>query len=236
MKLCILFLLLSVIGGIASCDRRTERENIDTIAANFAEPPREARPYVWWHWMFGYVSREGILKDLSWMDRAGIAGFHQFDAGGLGMAKAAEVQYPYFSDGWKEMFRYALHVADSLGMDVTIASAPGWSSTGGRWVTPQYAMKKLEWRSIETDGGGIKVKLPPLYRTVGPYQDFEQLNDRIKVEPCGGDIAVMAVRIPDEDFSACGRVISDTLITFSFDSAVTVRAITLKSFQMGGRP
>ena len=84
--------------------------------------------------MDGNVSQEGIRKDLEWMRRSGIGGVHQFDAGGIDMPRAAKVKLPYLSDGWKDAFRYAVSLADSFGMDVTIASAPGWSSTGGPWV------------------------------------------------------------------------------------------------------
>ena len=48
----------------------------------FENPPKEARPYVWWHWINGNTSKDGIRRDLEWMNRIGIAGFHQFDAGG----------------------------------------------------------------------------------------------------------------------------------------------------------
>ena len=48
----------------------------------FENPPKEARPYVWWHWINGNTSKDGIRKDLEWMNRIGIVGFHQFDAGG----------------------------------------------------------------------------------------------------------------------------------------------------------
>ena len=51
------------------------------IEDNFLEPPRDCHPRVWWHWMNGNISKDGIKKDLEWMDRAGIAGFHNFDAG-----------------------------------------------------------------------------------------------------------------------------------------------------------
>ena len=47
---------------------------------DFRNPPADARPLVWWHWMDGNISKEGIKKDLEWMDRVGIAGFHHFDA------------------------------------------------------------------------------------------------------------------------------------------------------------
>ena len=95
----------------------------------FENPPKEARPYVWWHWLNGNTSKDGIRKDLEWMNRIGIVGFHQFDAGGSMMQSLPPIvpQTPYLSDAWKENFAYAIHLADSMGMEVGIASAPGWS-------------------------------------------------------------------------------------------------------------
>ena len=58
-----------------------------TLDEQFMTPPKEARPLVWWHWMDANVSLDGIRKDIEWMDRAGIGGFHQFDAGGMNMPK-----------------------------------------------------------------------------------------------------------------------------------------------------
>jgi hypothetical protein len=46
----------------------------------FLNPPASARPRVWWHWMNGNISKEGIKLDLEWMHRVGIAGFQNFDA------------------------------------------------------------------------------------------------------------------------------------------------------------
>ena len=68
---------------------------------NFANPPQEARPRVWWHWMDGNVSIDGITKDIDWMERAGIGGFHQFDAGGLGMRPIVDETMPYQSPQWQ---------------------------------------------------------------------------------------------------------------------------------------
>lgn len=210
------------------------------LAKAFTTPAKAARPQVWWHWMDGNVSKEGIRKDIEWMDRAGIGGFHQFDAGGINMPRAAKVRLPYLSDGWKDAFRFALDLADSLEMDVTIASAPGWSSTGGTWVKPEDAIKKLEWRSIDTRGGRISVRLPDLYNVVGPYQDYHTGNDRIKIEPYGKDLYVLAVRLPlsDKSMRALTERIekSGTEITVEFRKPQTIKALTLKSMAMSSRP
>ena len=171
----------------------------DDIISSFQNPSRAARPYVWWHWMDGEVSLDGIRKDLEWMDAVGIAGFHQFDAGGVNMPKAAPFKRPYLSESWKEAFRYAVAKADSLGMEMTVASAPGWSSTGGPWVSPEDAMKKLEWQAVEVQGGKVDIQLPELQKITGPYRDIPRNNEHVNVEPFGYDIAVIAVRLPRDD-------------------------------------
>ena len=59
-----------------------ESEPIDDTdyLENFQNPPDEAHPRVWWHWMNGNVTKDGIRKELEWMNRVGIRGFHNFDA------------------------------------------------------------------------------------------------------------------------------------------------------------
>lgn len=216
------------------------KADTSALVKSFQTPPKDARPQVWWHWMDGNVSKEGIRKDIEWMKRNGIGGFHQFDAGGVNMPRAAKVKLPYLSDGWKDTFRFALNLADSLDMDVTIASAPGWSSTGGTWVKPEDAIKKLEWRSIDTRGGKISVRLPDLYNVVGPYQDYHTDNDRIKIEPYGKDLYVLAVRLPysDKSMNALGAQVSksESTISVEFRKPQTIKSLTLKTMAMGDRP
>ena len=57
----------------------TFAQDTDTLYEQFVSPGREYAPRVWWHWMNGNITREGIRKDLEWMDRSGIGGFHQFN-------------------------------------------------------------------------------------------------------------------------------------------------------------
>lgn len=40
-----------------------------TLDQQFQDPPMEARPRVWWHWMNGNITKDGIAKDLAWMKR-----------------------------------------------------------------------------------------------------------------------------------------------------------------------
>ena len=43
-----------------------------SLEAGFVTPPNSAKPRVWWHWMNGNITKEGIKLDLEWMNRVGI--------------------------------------------------------------------------------------------------------------------------------------------------------------------
>ena len=47
----------------------------DELDRGFKDPPDSAKPRVWWHWLNGNVTKEGITADLEWMKRVGIGGF-----------------------------------------------------------------------------------------------------------------------------------------------------------------
>ena len=120
----------------------------DPLADGFRNPPNAARPRVWWHWMDGNITKEGIKLDLEWLHRVGIGGVTLFDAA-LGGKQVVGKRLVYMTPEWQDAIRYAVQTADSLGLDVTIATSAGWSETGGPWVKPADAMKKLVWS--ETD-------------------------------------------------------------------------------------
>lgn len=155
------------------------------ILANFANPPKEYRPRVWWHWMNGNITEDGIRKDIEWMNEAGIAGFHLFDAG-FDTPQTVQERLPYMSEGWKKAFNLALDLADSLDMEVSITSSPGWSLTGGPWVSRGDAMKKLVWTE-KIIAGGKKLKTP--------------LETPSVIDAFYRDVAVLAVKVPEEDLT-----------------------------------
>lgn len=51
-----------------------------SLEAGFLNPPNAVRPRVWWHWMNGNITKDGIRKDLEWMKRVGVQGMQNFDA------------------------------------------------------------------------------------------------------------------------------------------------------------
>src|SRR3954470_14728730 len=92
----------------------------DPLNKGFENPPSTARPRVWWHWMNGNITQEGIKLDLEWMHRSGIAGFQNFDAA-LQTPQVVDKRLVYMTPEWKDAFKYAVGLGDQLGMEMAIA-------------------------------------------------------------------------------------------------------------------
>ncbi len=192
MKKCLCSALAALLAISAVVSRA---QDLSALREGFSAPPPEARPLVWWHWMNGNITPEGLRKDLDWMHRSGIAGFHVFDAN-FSTPQIVEKRLKYMSPEWKDAFGAMLRQADSLGMEVTVASSPGFSATGGPWVEPRDAMKKLVWREMQLDGGShFEGPLPEPYTVTGQFQNLNRKSKYSWYE----DIAVLAVRQPEAE-------------------------------------
>lgn len=176
----------------------------DPLASGFASPPDSARLRVWWHWMNGNITKDGILKDIQWMHRTGIAGLNAIDAD-LATPQIVEHRLIYMHSNWKDAFAYAARTADQYGLELGIDSSPGWSETAGPWVKPEDGMKKLVWSETLVSGGRRFVgKLPHPPTATGPFQTLP-LNDPLAAVGGGKgptlptyyrDVAVFAVPVP----------------------------------------
>ncbi|MEO6526075.1 MAG: glycosyl hydrolase [Gemmatimonadaceae bacterium] len=109
----------------------------DAWDESFVNPPSTARPHTWWHWMNGNVTADGITRDLEAMARVGVGGVQMFDVG-TGIPKGP---VETLSPEWLRLVRHAISECDRLGLSFTMHNCPGWSSSGGPWVTPDRAMQ-----------------------------------------------------------------------------------------------
>lgn len=170
----------------------------DALAEGFRLPPRAAAPLVWWHWMNGNATQEGVRADLEWMHRVGIGGVQNIDAS---TSTPVLVKRPivYRTPEWRRTFRESVELARGLGMDFDIDSAPGWSLTGGPWVKPSQAMKKLVWSETLVEGGMPfrgRLEQPP--RTTGNFQNIPRkvFGKALKLPEHYADVATVAYRVP----------------------------------------
>src|SRR5437870_9683753 len=143
----------------------------DALERGFKDPPESARPRVWWHWLNGNVTKEGITADLEWMKRVGIAGMQMFD-GSLGVPLFVDKRLVWMTPDWKDAFRHAAAEADRLGLEMAMAASGGWSETAGPWVKPEEAMKKVVWSETRVEGPRrLTGVLPHPPRLNGRFQD-----------------------------------------------------------------
>lgn len=111
----------------------------DSISpALFRSPPREYGPYVWWHWMNGNVTKEGITADLEALAESGIAGATLFDES-CGIEPAGPVRFG--TESFLEHIRHACKESRRLGLKLAIVNSTGWANAGGPWVPPEDSMK-----------------------------------------------------------------------------------------------
>lgn len=185
---------LSIVAFLSSCSSEPSLKRASAeLEAGFENPPQSAKPRVWWHWMNGNITLDGALKDLAWMNRIGIGGFQMFDAA-WDTPQIVDERLDYMSEPWKEVFTTVTAAADSYGMEMAVAGSPGWSETGGPWVRPEQAMKKLVWSETYADSDAISNLVLEQPSTVSGV--YKNLGDPAQ-ERYYRDIAVLAVRLPD---------------------------------------
>jgi hypothetical protein len=168
-KFRIATILLALMALVGAMSGQTPDSSLED---GFKTPPNSAKPRVWWHWMNGNITKEGIKLDLEWMNRVGIGGFQNFDAS-LGTPKLVDKRLVYMTPEWKDAFLFTTKLADQLGLEEAIAGSPGWSESGGPWVKPSQGMKKVVWSETRVEGdkpfSGVLVHPPT---TTGPIQNI----------------------------------------------------------------
>ncbi|MHC4402341.1 MAG: glycosyl hydrolase [Planctomycetota bacterium] len=115
----------------------------------FRTPPPECRPEVYWDWMGGLISKEGITKDIESLARAGVGGVLIMQ---LPDQLAGVVQWPFrdypgkvkcLSDEWFAMMNHAAKETDRMGLRMSFLMCPGWSHCGGPWINAAKSLKVL---------------------------------------------------------------------------------------------
>ena len=117
----------------------------DSLVAGFMNPPDSARPGVYWYFMDGNLSREGMTGDLEAMKAAGL-GHVLFLEVNVGVPRGS---VNFLSDAWQDLFAHAVHESERLGIELMLGSGPGWAGSGGPWVKPGDSMQHLVASKVE---------------------------------------------------------------------------------------
>ena len=164
-------IVLTTIGAKAFCQEENIIPSIpfqsDELSELFLHPSHEARPRCYWYWMNGNITREGILADLEGLAEIGVNGVNYFD---IGLLPAGPVINR--SREWQELVGYAIEEAAKRNIRVSF-NCPGWSGTGGAWITPEWSMQELTWSETVVEGGRkVTTQLPQPPTRLGYYRDI----------------------------------------------------------------
>ena len=143
----------SVAGWTHSMPKSTNEKPSDPdyaeLAGTFCNPFGKVQTGCYWYWMAGNVTCEGVRKDLEAMKRAGIDRAYIGDIGECGN-KPGPVKT--FSPEWEKALATAFETASRLGIEIGLFNSPGWSQSGGPWVKPEMAMRRLVASVTVVDG------------------------------------------------------------------------------------
>ncbi|MDO8539999.1 MAG: glycosyl hydrolase [Opitutaceae bacterium] len=151
------------------------RPSLGAFEDGFRDPPASAKPWTYWFWMNGNITRKGITADLEAMARVGIGGVLIMEvASPQRMAPAGPV--PFFSPAWRELFRHAVAEAGRLGLAINLNNDAGWTGSGGPWVKPEFSMQKVVSTSLPIRGPRrCEETLPQPAAVQGFYRDIKVL-------------------------------------------------------------
>jgi len=170
----------------------------EKLESGFESPADAFKPHIWWHWMNGHVTKEGITRDLEDMKRIGYGGFTIWNTH-EGIPKGP---VEFASEDWWAMLEHTMDEAERLGLEMGIFNGAGWSQTGAPFVTPDKAMQEVAWTEAKVTGPGkVRVKLEVPVAALGIERDMQRdpvINRRYympreHVEGWFRDIAVFAV-------------------------------------------
>lgn len=146
-----LLLLCSALALLTACNSRWK-----SLEEGFRTPPDSIRTAVYWYWLDNYISKEGVIKDLEAMKRVGIT--RAF----IGNQSEGDADGPVklFSDEWWDITHAAMKRAGELDIEIGMFNCPGWSQSGGPWITPGQSMKYVAGQYQEVAGNGSEQIIP----------------------------------------------------------------------------
>ncbi|MCL5279886.1 MAG: glycosyl hydrolase family 43, partial [Planctomycetes bacterium] len=159
---------------------------LSELEKGFTSPPESARPWVYWFWLNGNITREGITADLEAMKRVGIGGvlIMEVDQG------APLGPVAFMSPQWRQLFQHVVAEAQRLGLEVNMNDDAGWNGSGGPWIKPEQSMQKVVWSETSLEGPKrFEGALPRPQAVAGYYRDITVL-----AFPAPGDFRIDKIR------------------------------------------
>ena len=163
-------------------------EGFDKMQKTFIETPKDQPLSVYWYWIDGNISEEGVVKDLQAMKKVGI---NRVQIGMIGEGQGTPTgPVKMFSKKWWKILHTMFKTATQLNIEVGLFNCPGWSQSGGPWVKPEQSMRYLAavndtvqgpikyhstLPSLGKDGQDVKVLAYPLVKSPVTFTTNQQI-------------------------------------------------------------
>jgi hypothetical protein len=167
------------------------------LEKTFRHPGDEVQTSIYWYWMSGNISKEGVVKDLESMKKAGI---NRAFIGNIDLPETAPGKIKFLSEDWWDILHTALRTATRLNIEIGIFNSPGWSQSGGPWIRPEQSMRYLACSETNVVGGQRIVTT------------LKKPNEKFQ------DVRTIAFPVPKDYFTG----ISSTEINIPLDSVITI--------------
>jgi hypothetical protein len=148
----------------------------DQLKQLFQHPPEAAKPWVFWYWMYGAVTKAGVTADLQAMKDAGIAGAYLMPIKSSGTPPLIPNPVPQLTPQWWDMVKFSMQEADRIGVKLAMHDCDGFALAGGPWITPELSMQKVVTSRVMVTGGkryNDTLPTPTHYKDY--YKDIEVL-------------------------------------------------------------
>ena len=177
------------------------------LSAPFARPPASARPWVYWFWNNGNVTKAGITADLEAMQRAGIGGVIIMDV--VERFAPPPGSADFMNAEWQELFHFAVAEAHRLGIEINMTNGPGWCGSSGPWITPEFSMQMLVASNLSVEGPTNLSFILPRPAVGGP-RGQDSFGSKVEYGEFYRDIAVLGVPVTTNGVVAPGAVLNLT--------------------------
>lgn len=251
-KANIAILLLLVI-LIASCEKgRVEsmtNEEYTDIKDGFESPPDSTKPGIYYYFISGHISKEGITKDLEAMRDVGIGEVFIGDIfyappinDRFGLSRDTPMgNTPSLSEKWWECMRHAISEGSRLGVNISFFNSPGWSQSGGPWVKEEEAMRYLAYSETVVSGGKdlvLNLEKPKEFFqdvTVLAYPVYDGDRAKAKVKTINCEASSVKNLVDRDKSTVCvfnNKAKEAIILDVFFDKKISANSITLSPTKM----
>jgi alpha-L-rhamnosidase len=198
MNRIIFFITIATILLSSSCKQQVSQPAFSELKKSFLNPPDSARPGVYWYFMDGNISKEAITADLESMKKVGIGTVLILEVN-VGIPRG---KVDFMSEEWMNLFTHIVRESERLGITITLGVGPGWTGSGGPWVTGAQSMKHLVFSSVQISGNETKPVILSKPVPMNPYFGETAFTPELKQKWIDyyEDVCVLAFPTPAGNF------------------------------------